>query len=146
MPAYPSAGTTISIGAATDAPTTLHAMDTFTVVGEVLSISGPEMSRGEIDTTALSDSAKRSIADVLDNGTITMSLNFDGRDTSQQKMFTDAQSAGNVRNMRIVVSDGTQFEFVAFVTNISHAFSTGAQVTRDVSFRISGPVTVINPT
>ena len=120
-------------------------MDTFTVVGEVLSISGPEMSRGEIDVTALSDTAKRSIPDILDNGSVTVNLNFDGRDISQQAMLTDAQSLGNARNMRIVLSDTTQFDFVAFVTNITHAMSSGSQITRDVSFRITGPVAVTNP-
>mgnify|MGYP003131757608 FL=1 len=55
-----------------------------TVVGEVISISGPNFERSSVDTTNLATTTARTfVAGMFDPGEITLELNFDNNDAGQ---------------------------------------------------------------
>jgi hypothetical protein len=88
--AVPSQSTTISIGNADGPP------ETFAVIGEVTSISGPQSSRSQLDVTALGDSIRRTAAGLLDPGEVTLNLRLNFGDTGQDLVRT--RYFGNTRS------------------------------------------------
>lgn len=140
MPARPAAGLTFGVGAATDAPTTAPGADTFTLVTEVVSVSGPGGERAEIDVTPLEETgAKRFIADIADAGSLEIGLNFDGANAQHQLLQGDFYTTpANTRNFQITLSDTTVVDIVGEVTQFSMDAQPGAAVTATVSIKVIG--------
>ena len=112
-------------------------------IAEVNSITGPDMSRETIDTTALDTAGgyRTFIPSFKDGGNVDLEMNFT-RD-EYETMLNDFESK-DLQNYEIVFPDDdtTSLEFEAFVTNLSLTTPTDDKVTADVTIKISGPVTV----
>ena len=112
-------------------------------IAEILSISGPGMSRDVIDVTSLDSVGgyREFIAGFRDPGTITLSMIF-RRDTFNT-MKTDFES-DTLQNYEMVLSDAevTSLEFEGLVTEVPLAVPADDKITMEVTIKISGEVTV----
>ena len=112
-------------------------------IAEILSISGPTMSRDVIDTTTLDTSGgyRTFITGFRNAGTITLTMNFtrDGYET----MKTDFES-DTAQNYEIILpdDDNTSLEFEGLVTELPLTISPDDKITVDVTIQISGQVTL----
>ena len=112
-------------------------------LAQVKSITGPGMSRGTSDTTALDTAGgyKTFIGAFRDAGTISAAMNFT-RDTYEQ-MKEDFES-DTAQNYEIVLPDDetTTLEFEGLVTELPLSIPTDDVITADVTIKISGSVTL----
>jgi len=107
------------------------------VISEVLSISGPTMSRGTIDVTNLDSEGgyREFITGFRDAGDITASINYykDG-----YKSLKEDFEADDPRWFKIVLPDGQSLWFEAFVTGIPLDIPLDSQISYNVTFKITG--------
>lgn len=112
-------------------------------LAQIKSITGPGMSRGTSDTTALDTSGgyKTFIGAFRDAGTISLAMNFT-RDTYEQMKDDFEDSA--TKNYEIVLPDDetTTLEFEGLVTELPLTIPTDDVITADVTIKISGEVTL----
>ena len=76
--------------------------EVFTAIAKIVSISGPEESKDELDDTTL-DSAggyKEFVSGLKDGGSMTLALNYNPADTGQAALQTD-YAAGTKQNYRL---------------------------------------------
>lgn len=115
----------------------------YTAVGEVNSITGPNMSRDFIDTTSLDTTGgyKTFIGSFRDPGELQLEMNFD-RD-EYLTMLAEFQAAA-AAYWQIVLPDSgnTTFEFAGFVSAIGAAFPKEDKITCSITIKITGQVTV----
>jgi len=112
-------------------------------IAQIKSISGPGMSRGTSDTTALDTTGgyKTFIAAFRDPGTVSLTMNFT-RDTYEQ--MKDDFEDDNAQNYEIVLPDDetTTLEFEGLVTELPLSVPTDGVITADVTIKVSGAVTL----
>lgn len=112
-------------------------------IAQVKSISGPGMSRGTSDTTALDTTGgyKTFIAAFRDPGTVSLTMNFT-RDTYEQ--MKDDFEDDDAQNYEIVLPDAetTTLEFEGLVTELPLSVPTDGVITADVTIKVSGAVTL----
>jgi len=116
--------------------------EVFGTVGDVISISGPQITKEEIEVTALDSSAKEYIGALDDPGEISMELNWNPQDTEHVNLRADAE--GNTqRNYRIVWGDvsSTQADFNAEVMEFSINTEPNDAVKASVRLKINGAIT-----
>lgn len=116
--------------------------EVFTAVGDVVSIAGPNITKDEIEVTALDSSAKEFIGALDDPGEITLELNWNPQDSEHVNLRTDAEGS-TVRNYRIVWSDvsSTQVDFAAEVMEFSVNAEANDAVKASVRLKVSGALT-----
>lgn len=120
--------------------------ETFTLVGEVRSISGPSESVETIDVTSQDSTAKEFIsAGLVDGGEVTLEMNLIGSDAQQQGLRSDMVN-GTLRNFKLELNDHatnpTTFSFSAIVTNMEPSAELGSQYSTSVTLKVSGLTTV----
>ena len=112
-------------------------------IAEVLSITGPGMSRDVIDVTSLdsTDLYREFIAGFRDAGTVVLNMNF--RRDEYDTMKSDFEN-NDLQNYEIVLPDAenTTLEFEGLVTELPLTIASDTQVTQDVTIKISGKVEV----
>jgi len=110
-------------------------------IAEVLSITGPGMSRDTIDVTSLSSSGgyREFIAGFRNPGTLQLSLNFN---RATYDLFKTDFESNTARNYRIVLPDieNTSIELIGLVTEVPLTIPTDDKITFDVTIQITGPV------
>ena len=111
-------------------------------LNEVVTITGPGMSRNVIDVTSLSSTGGYTefITGFRDGGTVTLAMIF--RRDNYNTMKTDFES-DTLRNYEILLPDdeSTSLEFEGLVTELPLTIPPDDKVTMDVSIKISGEVT-----
>jgi hypothetical protein len=129
-------GTTIAIETS-DSP------ETWGTIGEVKSIAGPSGSAPEIDITNLASTAREFNMGLPDEGTITLSCNYDPDDTNQAACRT-ARNAQTLSSFKITCSDSpaTTITFSAYVTEWGLNFDIDAVATLTISLRLTGAATI----
>jgi hypothetical protein len=116
-----------------------------TTIGEVISISGPEMETDVVEITHL-DSAnahKDFIPGLIDGGSVEVELQFETAGTAFNTLVTDFQ-ARTVQAYEILFSNtgASTLSFSAFITSLSPQISgAGERVTASVGFKVSGKPT-----
>lgn len=116
---------------------------TFTAIGEINDISGPNMSRNTIDTTALDTEGgyRTFIGGFRDGGELQLEMNFtiDGYDD----LKVDFESS-DPRDYKIVLPDtgSTELAFTGLVTALGLKIPTDDKVTASCTIKISGEVTL----
>lgn len=115
----------------------------YTAIGEINSIDGPNMSRETIDTTALDTSGgyRTFIPSFRDAGELNMEMNFTLDTYDDLKLDFEASA---IRYWQVVFPDtgSTTLEFGGYVTSLGTAISTDDKVTASVTIKISGAVTL----
>jgi len=110
-------------------------------IAEVTNISGPNMSRGTYDSTALDTEGgyRTFISGFRDPGTLSLSMNFN-RD-GYELMKGDFEDEVN-KNYEILLPDAdtTSLEFEGFVTECPLEVPTDGIITADISIQVSGKV------
>jgi len=116
MAGIASLGTTIARGDGAS-PT-----EVFTVVAQVVSISGLPLSQDLVDTTTLSsvNRFEEAVSTVIRTGEVELGLNFNPVEATHTQFITDMQ-AGTIINFRIVFSDvaNTGWTLPAFVVGFN---------------------------
>jgi len=112
-------------------------------IAEINSISGPSMTREQIDVTSLDSTGgyREFIAGFRDAGTISLSMNFTR--STYELMQGDFEDDDN-QNYEIVLPDDelTSIEFEGIVTEMPLSITADDKVTVDVTIKISGEITV----
>lgn len=115
----------------------------FTAISEIMTIGGPNKTRETIDVTNLDSSGgyREFIPSFRDGGEVTLNMNWtrDGYDL----LNDDFETQSSV-NYQIVFPDtgATTFEFAAYVTGVEMNTPTDAQITMDVTLKITGQITM----
>lgn len=120
--------------------------DTFDLVGNVVSITGPEFSKDEIEHTDMDSTAKEFFGDLKNPGSLNISINRNVGNVGQEAMRTDAQAQirRNVKVERLDPSDNTVIETADFkgeVMEWSEDSSQSAPFTATARVKITGDVT-----
>ena len=112
-------------------------------VGEVTTISGPSMSRETIDVTSLGSTGgyREFIPGFRSPGTLTFTMNFNRTDYAAMKADFEDDSAQDYE-LILPDTDKTSLEFQALVTELPLNLDSGSQITCNVSFQITGQITV----
>ena len=116
--------------------------ETFTTVTEINSVSLPGGSRPVIDMTDLSSTAVEKLMGLIDEGQITLNMNFT-RD-NYVAMRTDFLSDSSV-NYQIVLPDAgaTTIDFAAYCSNLGgNVPGVNEKVAVDVTFEITGAISI----
>jgi predicted secreted protein len=117
--------------------------ETFASVAEVNSISGPGMTRGQIDVTSLDSTGgyKEYIAGFRDGGEISLNMNFT-RD-GYIALMADFES-DSARNYQIVLPDtgATTIDFAGLVMGIPLDIPTDGKITCTCTIKLTGAPTI----
>jgi hypothetical protein len=112
-------------------------------VAEIISISGPGMSRETVDVTTLDviDGYRRFIGSLRDAGTITLNMNFT---RATYLLFKEDFESDDPVDYAIELPDEeeTTFTFEGLVTELPLNVPTGDKMTADVTIKIVGKVLV----
>jgi hypothetical protein len=116
--------------------------EAFTAVGDVTSLNGPNITKDEIEVTALDSTAKEFLGALDDPGEITLELNWNPQDTEHVNLRTDAEGS-TARNYRITWSDlsSTNVTFSAEVMEFSITAEANDAVKASVRLKINGALT-----
>lgn len=118
--------------------------EVFTTVPDVLSISGPDASKAEIDVTDLSSTAKEFKGGLADFGRMTVELNYipgNPIHTAIRNDFINALSP--VRNYKLNFVNGHYWAFAAFVSGFPGNTQADSVEKATLTLRLSGPVTEV---
>lgn len=117
----------------------------YTEVGQVISISGPDGTTGEIDVTNLASTAKEFVASLPDFGSIALEVSWDHATTANQHaaLYTDflAQTTGDYQ-IRLSDSPRTTMQITAFPNQYSVSLGVDDKVTANISLRATSAVTI----
>ncbi len=134
-----SQGTTIARLDTTSSP------QAYQTIGQVVSISGPTGTTGEIDVTSLASTAKEFIASLPDWGECSLEVIFDQATTANrhQELWDDFSDQGT-ETFRINLTDSpnTTFTFTAFVNAFQLSVGVDDKVGATVGLRITSSVTM----
>lgn len=114
---------------------------TYTSIAEIRSFSGPGGSAAIIDATTLLSTGKEKVMGLMDEGQLTLELNFSPGDTGQQALLAD-RAAQLKKNFQITFSDANNATatFAAYVMSFTIGGGVDALTTATVGLEITGAV------
>ncbi len=108
-------------------------------LAEIVTITGPGMTRASIDVTSLSSTGgyREFIGGFRDGGTVTLAMIF--RRDNFDTMKADFEDDG-LQNYEILLPDAetTSLEFEGLVMELGLAIPTDDKITMDVTIQVSG--------
>lgn len=112
---------------------------TYNVVGEVVSIGGPDGTASIIDVTNLSDSWVTKLVGLPDGGNVALGLNLDSSDTEQGLLWSDYTSQ-NRKSFRISVptTPAVTITFNGYVTQWAPDLAQNAKADLSVTVIVDG--------
>lgn len=116
-------------------------------LGSMGDLEGPSRSREALETTAHDspDGYREFIKGLKDGGEVTMTVNYDPRETSHQSLDDDYENDENV-NYRIRLLPDTPDEytwaFSGIITDLGDSYPVDDIMERDVTIKISGKPTL----
>lgn len=125
-------GTTLKLGSAT--------------LGGVVSISGPTRTVGTVNTTNLSSSAATYKPTILDNGEVTVTIQFDPDDTDHsavEALMTASPLAAGSWTITCTDATPSTYAFSGILTNLNYNFAASYEdlSTAELTIKISGAIT-----
>jgi hypothetical protein len=131
--AFNAQGTTIAYETATPG--------TYTPIAEIRSFTGPGGTATVIDATTLSSAGKEKVLGLMDEGNISIEMNFVPADPGQVQLRADRASQTR-RNYRITFSDedNTTATFLAFVSQYTVSGGVDALSTLAVTLEITNNI------
>lgn len=122
-----------------------NSSDVSTRLGEVTAISLPNPQQADVEAThfASPGRTREYIAGLIDNGEITVGINFDAG-SATDALITEAMTSGEVREMMISVptSSGTnqEYTFPAIIKGYEKTIPIDDRQTATVTARVAGAV------
>ena len=113
-----------------------------TAVGNIISISGPEITRDSLDISTMDSPTKHMefIPGMIDSGEITAELNFDGTTVAALLKNQTTSSTGAIV-ITIPDGDGTTnkstYTGTGFITALGHAIPFDDKVTQTVGIKLT---------
>lgn len=118
---------------------------TFTDVANVTSISGPGLTKADIDVTSHDspDNYQEWLAGLKDGGEVSMDINWDPAETTQQVLISDFNLTGSAanRDYRIEFPDGATWAFAGYVKGFEPTAPHDDKLTASVTFKVNGKPT-----
>ena len=112
---------------------------TWANMAEINSITGPGVTREQIDVTSLDSTGgwREYIGGFRDGGTVALAMNFTR--STYEIMFTDFESNLS-QNYEILLPDleATSIEFMGIVTECPLTISPDDKITADVTIKVTG--------
>ena len=131
-----SQGTTIGIGDAASP-------EVFTTIPQVTSLSGPDGSASEINVTNLSSTAQEFVLGLKDEGSISLDIIWDERDTQHAELRTlFASGASNNFQIADSGSPSKTYTFPAFVQGLSMSSGVDEVQRATVNLRVSSAIVI----
>ena len=129
-----------------DPVTTTPAADTFDTFGNLITTSGPEFSKDDIEHTDMDSTLKEFFGDLANPGNFgfTANRNFGDAGQTSARALVQGQSQRNIKLERIDPADSSVLETVDFVGEVmewSEEASQGSAFTVTGRIKISGAVT-----
>ena len=118
--------------------------EVFNAISEVLSMSGLGKTNPLVEVTSFDSTGREYIAGLADGTEITLECNYLPADTQQQALIGDVDN-GTVRNMQVLITDGTTPLTYSFaVTPLSWVINPSFDDKNTLTFtlKISGAITV----
>ena len=118
--------------------------ETPTAIAQLVGVTPPQMEMGTTETTHLTSSAREFIANILDGGTVDLTINYDSADASHAAILSQFK-AGTLAVFSIEFNDAgdTTVGFSGVMTNHNWGEATvESLVTLTVTIKVSGDVTV----
>lgn len=114
---------------------------TYVSIAEIRSFSGPGGSAAIIDATTLLSTGKEKVMGLMDEGQLTLELNFSPGDTGQQALLAD-RAAQIRKNFQITFSDvnNATATFAAYVMGFTIGGGVDALTTATVTLEVTGAV------
>ena len=113
------------------------------LIGEVKGWSGPSESTSEIDVTHLTSEAKEYLIGLVDNGDLTLDINFIPDDAVQMRMRKDMQDRlKRAWCIQLTDTDKHQIWGLGYVKGFPLTGSANSAVSGSISIRITGKVTI----
>lgn len=116
---------------------------TFTDVANILDISGPDMSKTEIDVTAHDspDKFMEFLGGLRDGGSVTFDINWNPAETTHTPLLSDFEDDDDPRDYMITYPDTSTTEFTGIVTGWSPSAPVDGKLTASVTIKVSGKPT-----
>ncbi len=115
--------------------------EVFTTIPEVGAISGPDASKGEIDVTDLSSTAKEFKGGLADFGRMTLEMNYIPGNAVHVAMRNDfINAASPTRNWQLLFVNGKQWNFTGYVASFPGNTQADSVQKASVVIRLSGAV------
>jgi hypothetical protein len=108
-------------------------------IGEVTDWDGPGGSATMYETTHLRSEAKEKKIGLMDEGQLTLSINWEPSDTGQQAA-RDARAARTEKSFRLTYTDNSTATFNGYVMGMSSSGGVDNKVSGSITIEISGPV------
>lgn len=155
MPAFSSFGSSLKVGAlsaggAYSAPTN--------TVGEIVSINLDGISLNTVDVSNISSRFKKFVAGQVDPGTISVEVNLDPDDASQQEIINQLAAWGTTATTATIVAksflvsfgnfaqsgNAAELQCVGFVTNFSVKTGIDQAVTASFQIKLTSQPTLVD--
>lgn len=109
---------------------------TYAAIGNVTSVSGPEIERETYDTTAHDspDHWREFIGGLVDPGELTLELNYDP--SIHDTLVGDFQD-DVARDYRMIFPGGGQWDFKAFMSGFSQESPVDDKLTAELTFKVT---------
>ena len=111
---------------------------TFTTLANVYDVSDPHQQLAHVETTTYASTDKEFIPGLLDNGEITLKLNYTGANAAIIQGLLK-----QVIGFSITKADGAAITFEGFVTSISGTNPIDNRVESNVTIKCTGTVTFV---
>ena len=108
-------------------------------IGEVTDWDGPGGSATMYETTHLRSEAKEKKIGLMDEGQLTLSINWEPSDTGQ-KAARDARAARTEKSFRLTYTDNSKATFDGYVIGMSSSGGVDNKVSGSITIEISGSV------
>lgn len=150
---FTGVGTILRRGQGTN-PVPAPGSDTFDVVGRVRSLSGPNITKEEVDDTTLDATGgfKEKLSGLRDGGQVEFPLSFTPGTAASpankhQEVIADINNstANSRRNWQIEWPDGTICDFQAEVFGVAFNTEPNSPVDATVTLTINGAITLTYP-
>lgn len=132
---------TITARTVTPTASGTNGTEVFTTIGEVKTISGPNMSAGVIDVTNMDsqDNTREFITSLVDPGELSFTVNFLPGNAQHQEIITDITERTR-RNYQLVWTDvdGTTWNFAGIVTGFQPSSGIEEALTASVTIKVTG--------
>ena len=119
--------------------------ETYTDIGEVISISGPSLSRDVVDATHMGSTEKwrEFIAGLKDGGEVTIECNFDPDGTDVTNWLSDINTDSE-RTYQITFPDTTEWLFEGIMTALEVSDPLDDKMTATATYKVTGKPTFIS--